>query len=182
MAKWFTLAEVATLFDVSISTVKRWADTDKLETEAIPGGSLRRATAAGIRRFARNYGPAALEAFGGILAVGRFGRPTELSEVRVVSGLVEAGRVLQEQFPALVLVSFAEGGRLDIPHELRAAGFDGMVAAVVNDDEAKPAEEFTRHGWQMVCRESEDYWKAAGRLAGQASSWWRRPKLEAACA
>ena len=64
MAKWFTLAEVATLFDVSISTVKRWADTDKLETEAIPGGSSG-ATAAGIRRFARNYGPAALEAFWG---------------------------------------------------------------------------------------------------------------------
>ena len=69
----------------------------------------------------------------------------------MVSGLVEAGRVLQEHRSSCWCLR--RRGRLDIPHELRAAGFDGMVAAVVNDDEAKPAEEFTRHGWQMVCRE-----------------------------
>lgn len=175
MARWYTLAEVASLFDVSVSTVKRWVDDDKLQTESLPGGTRRRATAASIRLFVRQYGDAALHAFGGILAVGRFDKPGP-EDVVYALGMVDAGRLLQTQFPALVLVSFAIGARADIPTELRAAGFDGMLGVVLNDDDGFDADYYRRQGWQLVCRAGDDYWAAAARMARQAANWWKAPR------
>lgn len=178
MQRWFTLAEVAALFDVSVSTVKRWADSEKLATETMPCGRLRRATAASIRLFARQYGAASLVAFGGILAVGRFALPAP-DHAAVVGSMFEAGQRLQSQFPAVVLVSFADG-EPGTPAEVRAGGFDGMLACVVNDDDLVPREAYQRAGWQMVCRHSEDYWQAATQLSKQATAWWKLPKGEVA--
>jgi hypothetical protein len=175
MARWYTLAEVASLFDVSVSTVKRWVDDDKLQTEALPGGSRRRATAASIRLFARQYGDAALAAFGGILAVGQFDKAGP-DDVVYALGMVDAGRLLQTQFPALVLVS-SSVDRDGIPAELRAAGFDGMLGVVVNDDDNLPVELYHKDGWQLVCRASDDYWAAAERMARQAVNWWKAPRV-----
>lgn len=174
--KFFTLAEIALLFEVSISTVKRWVDEEKLITEAIPGGTRRRATAASIRQFARHYGPGHLAAFGGILAVGMFDKPIP-DGVTLATGLVDCGRCLEQSFPAVVLVSFADLRKIDFPSELRAAGFDGLVACVVNDDETIPAADLQSMGWQMVCRASEDYWTAAVNLGKNAEQWWKQKEV-----
>lgn len=179
MTKWFTLAEIALLFEVSVSTVKRWADEEKLVTEAIPGGTRRRATAAAIRQFARHYGPGHLVAFGGILAVGLFDKPIP-DGVTLATGLVDCGRCLEETFPSVVLVSFASVRNIDMPSELRAAGYDGMIACVVGDDEQIKTDDLQRAGWQMVCRAADDYWKAATNLVRNAEAWWKgsRPRKE----
>lgn len=169
--RWFTLQEVAALFGVSVSTVKRWVDKDLLETSPVPGGVKRRADAAAIRKFARHYGPQTLKVFGGILGIGPFSGAVP-EGVAMASSVLEAGRMLATTFPAVVLVSFATGDRQGLARQLRESGFDGMVGAVVNDDDTRAVDELQREGWQMVCRASDDYWAAAHRLAANAVTWW----------